>query len=114
MLTGNVALVTGGNRGTGKGCVLELAWMGADVAMNYRTPGSKHCRSEGLPPSKRARREWAIRLAGGTLCDRSYAADYGGLVLLERDSPRAAKRSRRVSAIRRTVLCRRDLRSPPE
>lgn len=36
MLRGTVALVTGGNRGIGKGCVLELARLGSDVAINYR------------------------------------------------------------------------------
>ncbi len=36
-LQGKVALVTGGNRGIGKGCVLELARRGADVAVNYRS-----------------------------------------------------------------------------
>lgn len=36
-LEGKVALVTGGNRGIGKGCVLELARRGADVAVNYRS-----------------------------------------------------------------------------
>lgn len=35
-LTGKFALVTGGARGIGKGCVLELARAGADVAINDR------------------------------------------------------------------------------
>lgn len=34
-LEGQVALVTGANRGIGRGCVLELARKGADVAINY-------------------------------------------------------------------------------
>lgn len=36
-LTGKIALVTGANRGIGKGCALELAREGADVAINYRS-----------------------------------------------------------------------------
>lgn len=38
-LLGKTALVTGGGRGIGQGCVLELARSGADVAINDR-PGS--------------------------------------------------------------------------
>ena len=35
-LEGRVALITGGNRGIGEGCALELARRGADIAVNYR------------------------------------------------------------------------------
>lgn len=37
-LTGKIALVTGGARGIGKGCALELAKAGADIAINDRQP----------------------------------------------------------------------------
>ena len=35
-LKGKVAWITGANRGIGRGCALELARRGADVAINYR------------------------------------------------------------------------------
>ena len=35
-LKGKVALITGANRGIGRGCALEFARRGADVAVNYR------------------------------------------------------------------------------
>ena len=36
-LNGKVALVTGSSRGIGRGCVLEMARLGADVTINYRS-----------------------------------------------------------------------------
>ncbi len=36
-LSGKVALVTGANRGIGRGCALEMARRGADIAVNYRS-----------------------------------------------------------------------------
>jgi len=38
-LNGKTAIVTGAGRGIGKGCALELARRGADIAVNDR-PGS--------------------------------------------------------------------------
>lgn len=36
-MKGRVAIVTGSSRGIGRGCAIELAKCGADVAVNYRT-----------------------------------------------------------------------------
>jgi len=34
-LNGKVAFITGANRGIGRGCAIELAREGADIAINY-------------------------------------------------------------------------------
>src|SRR2546425_11328398 len=39
-LAGKIALVTGAARGIGRGCALELARAGADVAINDRQPSA--------------------------------------------------------------------------
>ena len=36
-LSGKVALITGASRGIGRGCAVEMACCGADVAVNYRS-----------------------------------------------------------------------------
>ena len=36
-LRGRVALITGSARGIGRGCALEMAKSGADIAVNYYT-----------------------------------------------------------------------------
>ena len=36
-LSGKVALITGSSRGIGRGCAVEMARAGADIAINYRS-----------------------------------------------------------------------------
>jgi glucose 1-dehydrogenase len=40
-LKGKVALITGASRGIGRGCALEMARAGADVAINYHSHGEE-------------------------------------------------------------------------
>ena len=40
-LTGKVVVVTGSSRGIGRGCALEMAKVGADVVVNYRSHGQE-------------------------------------------------------------------------
>jgi glucose 1-dehydrogenase len=40
-LSGKVALITGASRGIGRGCALEMARAGADVAINYHSHGEE-------------------------------------------------------------------------
>lgn len=40
-LSGKVALITGASRGIGRGCALEMARAGADVAINYYSHGEE-------------------------------------------------------------------------
>jgi glucose 1-dehydrogenase len=60
-LTGKVAFVTGANRGIGRGCAIELAREGADVAINYRRHGEE---AEAVAAEVRALGRRAIVLQG--------------------------------------------------
>ena len=40
-LTGKVALITGSSRGIGRGCAIEMACCGADIAVNYNSHGDE-------------------------------------------------------------------------
>ena len=60
-LSGKVALVTGANRGIGRGCALEMAREGADVALNYRQHAEE---AESAAEEIRAMGRRAITLQG--------------------------------------------------
>ncbi|MDB5387976.1 MAG: dehydrogenase, short-chain alcohol dehydrogenase like protein, partial [Planctomycetaceae bacterium] len=85
-LEGRCALVTGAARGIGRGCALELARSGADIAINDRTPSEE---SESLIAEIQALGRRAILVAGDaferTSCEDIVAraiAGLGGLDIL--------------------------------
>lgn len=59
-LSGKVALITGASRGIGRGCALEMARTGADIAINYYRHGEE---AEEVAQQVRAlgRRAWVVQ-----------------------------------------------------
>ena len=60
---GKAALITGANRGIGRGCALELAGRGANVVINYRSHAEEAAevdRGQGAAPWTKGRREATI------------------------------------------------------
>lgn len=66
-LKGKVVLITGANRGIGKGCALEMAREGADVAINYRSHSEE---AEAVAAEVCALGRRAV-VVGGDVSDRS-------------------------------------------
>ena len=66
-LNGKVALITGSSRGIGRGCALEMARAGADIAVNYRTHPDE---AETVAEEIRAMGRQAL-VVGADVADRS-------------------------------------------
>ena len=60
-ITGKVVFITGAGRGIGRGCALELAQAGADVAINDREPSAE---TESLIAEIEALGRKAVLVAG--------------------------------------------------
>ena len=79
-LAGRKALVTGAARGIGRGCALELARAGADVAINDRTPSAD---TDSLIAEIEALGRRAVLVAGDAFdraaCEDVVARAIGGL-----------------------------------
>ncbi len=66
-LKGKVALISGSSRGIGRGCALEMARAGADIALNYRTHPDE---AEAVAAEIRAMGRQAL-VVGADVADRS-------------------------------------------
>jgi len=66
-LNGKVALITGSSRGIGRGCALEMARAGADIAVNYRTHPDE---AEAVAEEIRSMGRQAL-VVGADVADRS-------------------------------------------
>lgn len=66
-LSGKVALITGSSRGIGRGCALEMARAGADIAVSYRTHPDE---AEAVAAEIRAMGRQAL-VVGADVADRS-------------------------------------------
>ena len=70
-LLGRIALITGANRGIGKGCAIEFARDGADVAINYRRHSAE---AEAVADTIRSLGRRAVVLQGD-VADRQVNED---------------------------------------
>jgi NAD(P)-dependent dehydrogenase (short-subunit alcohol dehydrogenase family) len=94
---GKVALVTGGSRGIGKACAIELARQGADIAVNYRSSQveaeSTVQEIQSLGRISRAYKADTSNFSQVTLMIESVVNDFGGIDILVNNAG-VLKRSR--------------------